>query len=279
MKINLTIGISDFPLDLLIFDACIHQKISSDRFLTDIQIQDTFHCNRLTDNKHFDVCRMSVSAYPYFSEFYQILESGNIIGSDLGPWLIGDKELTRHEINRTEIIIPDRCSSAATLLKDTYRQALKIKYLELPEKKINAVNQASLYVLEDRLRLNKKEKSYIKLNDLGQYWENSTWLLIPVYCMLVKRNLDEDLKTEVNKFLQASIQYAIENKSEVIQSVLQTKKSFSEEKLSQYFDIYFNDNTKILDDKARTSILRLLNRTIELESLGDLVEPIWIKNK
>jgi 1,4-dihydroxy-6-naphthoate synthase len=257
---KLSLGFSPCPNDTFIFDALVHGKIDTEGLEFQVVMADVEELNRRAFMNDLDITKLSYHAYAYLIEKYVLLDSGSALGNNCGPLLIAKQPMTDEAINEASIAIPGKYTTANFLLSLAFPEATNKKemlFSEIENAVLDGTADAGLIIHENRFTY--EQKGLKKIIDLGEFWEESTGLPIPLGGIVVKRSLPEEIQRKVNRVLERSVRFALENPGQTGDFVKAYAQEMSEEVMYSHINLYVNDFTVNLGGEGRTAIGRLFD--------------------
>ena len=103
----------------------------------------------------------------------------------------------------------------------------------------------------------------VEINDLGRWCEEETKLPIPLGCIVAIKNLGKEVISQIEHEILNSLNYAYENRNEVINYVKIHAQELDENVMNNHIRTYVNSYTKNLGVKGKRSIDVLLKKAIE----------------
>lgn len=259
---NLSLGFSSCPNDTLIFYALINGILRSEiifkEFIADVQI-----LNEKALRCELDVTKVSVAAYFNIEDRYELLNSGSAIGRGCGPLLVTRDGASIEELNGSEIAIPGRLTTAYLLfrafIKKNFRDLSFVPRFLTFHRIIPAVSsgevRAGIIIHESRFTY---EAAGLKaLIDLGEWWEATTGLPIPLGCIIAKKSLGENLINEIDSLIHDSVVYGLKNISQAMPYIKRYSQELSEDVIMKHIGLYVNDFTIHMGSQGREAIERL----------------------
>jgi 1,4-dihydroxy-6-naphthoate synthase len=265
MQYTLKIGFSPCPNDCFIFDALIHQKISTTigentyNFIPVIEDVETL--NKMALKGELDITKLSYHAYLYCKENYVYLNSGSALGFGCGPLLIThSKEIEEKFSDKNfrknlKVLIPGELTTAHYLLKKFFPEITdktSVLFSDIEDLLLQKKYDAGLIIHENRFTY--QDKGLIKIVDLGEWWEAQTGLPIPLGGIMAKKSLGEKLIHDVDKLIQQSVLYAFENIENVMPFVKQHAQAMSEDVMKKHIELYVNQYSIDLGEDGRKAI-------------------------
>src|SRR5690606_32898970 len=101
--------------------------------------------------------------------------------------------------------------------------------------------------------------------DLGDFWEQTTNSPIPLGGFVVKRNLDEKLKLQINRLVRESVQFAFANPKSGLDYIRSHAQEMEEEVMYKHIELYVNEYSEHLGDEGRKAIQQMFDKAQELK--------------
>lgn len=255
---KLTLGFSPCPNDTFIFDAMIHGKIDTEGLEFEVLLADVEELNQKAFKGELDVTKLSYHAYAFLIDTYVLLNSGSALGHNCGPLLIARKSLTTTEVNQAKIAIPGKFTTANFLLGLAYPEAKlkeEVLFSEIEQKVIQGEADAGLIIHENRFTY--QDKGLVKIVDLGEYWETSTRMPIPLGGIVVNRALPLAIQQKVNRVMFKSVAYAFQNPESSKEFVRAHAQEMDEKVMYQHINLYVNEYTRVLGNKGKNAVIQM----------------------
>lgn len=258
---KITLGFSTCPNDTFMFDAIVNQKIDLMGYEFEVVMEDILHLNERALGDKLDMVKISYNTYGYVRNNYRLLESGSALGKNCGPLLISKNEMRLEDILSRDlsVAIPG-AKTTANLLLGFYANEIKNKkvYLfhEIMPAILNDEVDAGVIIHENRFTY---QKFGLKLvQDLGEYWEEQTKLPIPLGAIVAKSDLGAEVISDLNKIMEASVDYAFQNPKSTMDFVRQHAQEMESQVMKAHIDLYVNEFSKKLGPLGHQAISKLL---------------------
>jgi 1,4-dihydroxy-6-naphthoate synthase len=257
-------GFSPCPNDTFIFHALLHGLVETEGLEFEPYMADVEELNTKAFNKNIEVTKLSYFAFAHVLKDYALLNSGSALGSNCGPLLINKTgKLSNPE--KINIAIPGKFTTANFLLS-LYLPEVKNKtamlFSKIEEAVINGDVDAGLIIHENRFTF--EQKGLKKIVDLGEWWEEKFKLPIPLGGIAVNRKLDTIVQQKIERVMQRSVAYAMENPEASKDYVKKYSKEMENEVINKHINLYVNNYTLNLGEKGRDSVKFLINKAMEL---------------
>lgn len=274
---QLTLGFSPCPNDTFIFDAMVHGKVDTEGLRFETRLEDVETLNQMALAGKIDVTKLSYHAYAYLTGQFALLDAGSALGRGVGPLLVARTPLDDDAIRRGRIAIPGRLTTANFLFSLAYPQAehkQELLFSEIEDAVLSGAYDAGLIIHENRFTY--AQKGLVKLRDLGEYWENSTGLPIPLGGIVVNRALPLEVQQAVNRVMRRSVEYAFVNISEVMPFVRAHAQAMDEAVMKAHIDLYVNQYTVDLGAEGRAAVDRLFETARARDVIPDHAGKIFL---
>lgn len=255
---KLTLGFSPCPNDTFIFDALIHGKIDTEGLEFEVIMEDVEALNRRAFEGNIAITKLSYHAFAHLTHQYALLDAGSALGNNCGPLLIAKKSMDKEEINAAHIAIPGKMTTANFLLSLAYPEAKnKTPFLfsDIESAVLDGRCDAGLIIHENRFTY--AQKGLVKLMDLGEYWESSTGLPIPLGGIVVHQNLPKAVQQKVNRALRRSVEYAFAHPEDVMPFVRAHSQAMEDTVMKAHIELYVNRFSIDLGEEGRTAVQKM----------------------
>jgi 1,4-dihydroxy-6-naphthoate synthase len=270
---NLTLGISSCPNDTFIFDAMVHGKIDTEGLNFDLQIADVEELNRRAFLHEIHMTKLSYHAFAYVAHNYRILNAGSALGRNNGPLVIGKRIPAGGLAKNSRIAIPGKYTTA-NLLFSIFFPSLdnKMNYLfsDIENAVFNGDADAGVIIHESRFTFEKKGLS--KIADLGEMWEQTTSMPIPLGCIAVDRSLSDDLQQKLGRVMKRSVIFALENPESSGNFVKKFAQETVDEIIQKHIRLYVNDFTVELGSEGKQAVERLFLEGVKHKVIAEKPE-------
>ncbi len=264
---KLSLGISPCPNDTYIFDAMLHGKIDTEGLEFTTRLEDVETLNHLAIEGSLDISKVSYGVVFQLLGKYRILEAGSALGKGVGPLLVSKKIGHEKEIDSTTITIalPGINTTAHLLFSLAYpeiKNKIFVPFHVIEDMVINGDVDAGVIIHENRFTY--QQKGLNKISDLGDVWEQRTGAPIPLGGILVRRSFDLDLANKINRVINRSLAFAIENAQALPVFVTENAQEMSEEVMRNHIGLYVNEFSLALGKEGRLAVLELIKASAAL---------------
>jgi 1,4-dihydroxy-6-naphthoate synthase len=274
---KLTLGFSPCPNDTFIFDAMIHQKIDTEGLEFDVLLADVEELNQKAFAKKLDITKLSYHAYGYLVDDYVLLDAGSALGNNCGPLLISKSQLTDDQVNTGKIAIPGKYTTANFLLSLAFPNAknkVETLFSDIEKNVLSGKVDAGLIIHENRFTY--QEKGLKKIIDLGEFWEKTTQMPIPLGGIVAKRTLDNEVLYKINRVMKRSVEYAFKNPQATKDFVKQHAQEMEEAIMYKHIDLYVNEYTRNLGTKGKAAIQHMFETALDKKIIPTYTSNLFL---
>jgi len=267
----LTLGYSPCPNDTFIFYALAEKKIESP-FDLDILISDVEELNRRVGQGALDVSKISANAAVNILDSYRLLRSGGAMGRGCGPLIVAGRPANLQELRDAMIATPGDLTTANLLLRleGTHRgRRVPMQFDRIIPAVAAGEVDAGVIIHEGRWIYGAYGLHMVL--DLGQWWEASTGLPLPLGAIAAKRGLGEETARLMEEKIRESLQYATAHPDEAWSYVRRHAREMEPEVIRLHIDAFVNEFSMDAGVEGEKAVRRLLEAACALEgkTLGE----------
>ncbi|MEU9922473.1 1,4-dihydroxy-6-naphthoate synthase [Streptomyces griseoluteus] len=269
----LQIAYSPCPNDTFVFDAVAHGRVPGAPAL-DVTFADIDITNGMAERGEFDVLKVSYAVLPYVLDEYALLPCGGALGRGCGP-LVLTREAgaggTSHAFGsggptgRTVAVPSERSTAyllfrlwAADTLPDGIGEIVVMPFHEIMPAVRDGKVDAGLVIHEARFTY--QQYGLHKLADLGEHWERTTGLPIPLGAIIAKRSLGAATLERLADAFRASVRAAWDDPEASRAYVMEHAQEMDPSVADQHIGLYVNEFTADLGEDGYAAIRGLLTR-------------------
>jgi 1,4-dihydroxy-6-naphthoate synthase len=261
---EITIGFSPCPNDTFIFGALATGKIDTEGLQFKVVLDDVEALNKKAAQAELAVTKLSYHAFAYLTDQYALLHAGSALGNNCGPLLVAKKTLTPDEINQAKIAIPGQRTTANFLLGLAFPNAVHktpVLFSDIENKVVSGEYDAGLIIHENRFTY--QQKGLVKLMDLGEYWESTTQMPIPLGGIVVRRDIPLPIQIKINDLIRKSVEYAYQHTDEIMPYIRQYAQAMEDKVMQSHIDLYVNQYSIDLGPKGRDAVKKMFTLALE----------------
>lgn len=261
---KLSLGFSPCPNDTFIFDALVHQKIDTEGLEFELFLEDVEALNQRAFAGELAITKLSYHAYAYLVDKYALLNAGSALGKNCGPLLIANEKLTTAQIEAGSIAIPGKYTTANFLLSLAFPNAMRKQEMLFSDIESAVLkNQVAAGLIIHENRFTYESKGLVKQIDLGEFWETTTQLPIPLGGIVVNRRLPLDIQMKFDRVLTRSVTFALEQPGQTMDYVSNYAQEMDQDVMLKHIKLYVNHFTKALGDEGKAAVNALFKMANE----------------
>jgi len=256
---KLTLGFSTCPNDTFIFDALVNGKIDTGDLEFIPVLADVEELNSRAREGELDISKLSYHAYGHVSSDYKVLDAGSALGWGNGPLVVSKRRIYPDEIPYARIAIPGEMTTANFLFGIAFPEAMdKRAYLFSDIEEVVLSDEADVGVLIHENRFTYADRGLRLIMDLGEFWEETTDMPIPLGGIMVNRRIPEEKQKLVENLIHESLLYARKNPGSALEYMKKYAQDMREEIMLQHVETFVNDYSLSLRSEGREAVAKLL---------------------
>jgi len=253
--------------DAFMFYALANKKFDTEGIEFENILSDIETLNQKAMNGEYEVSAVSIHAYPYIADKYQMLSSGASMGDGYGPMVVSKKPYKIEDINNLKIAIPGKMTSAFLALS-IFAGAFEyevVPFDQIIDRVLSDKFDAGLIIHEGQLTYGKS--GLYNIVDLGAWFKEKFKLPLPLGGNVIRRDLPEEVKKRVSYYLKKSIAYSLDHREEALKYALEFARGMNTNLADKFVGMYVNDWTLDYGKKGREAIQLFLDLAYERNSL------------
>jgi 1,4-dihydroxy-6-naphthoate synthase len=252
---HITLGYSPCPNDTFIFGALANGLIDTEGIEYEIVMDDVEALNKMAFAERLDVTKLSYHAFAHLTEPYRLLHAGSALGNNCGPLLVARSPLDEASVNHARIAIPGKMTTANFLLGLAYPKAVhkaEVLFSEIEDAVCSERFDAGLIIHENRFTY--AQKGLVKIRDMGEFWESTTGLPIPLGGIVAKAALPPEVREAVDRTIRRSVEYAYAHTQEVMPYIRAHAQAMDDVVMQSHIDLYVNQYSIDLGPAGRHAV-------------------------
>jgi 5,8-dihydroxy-2-naphthoate synthase len=272
---TLSLGYSPCPNDTFIFHALVHGVVAAEGLAFEPRLEDVETLNRLAAEAVLDVTKVSYGAIPHLVRDYALLRSGGALGRGCGPLVVARREVDPAELAGMRIAIPGRSTTANLLLRLFAPDAapgIERVYSDIMPAVSRGEVDAGLIIHESRFTY--PRHGLVKVVDLGEWWERTTGLPIPLGGILARRDLGAGTIRAIDGAIRRSVEHAFADPAASRPYVRAHAQEMDDAVTQQHIDLYVNHFSADVGPDGERAIRELFARARAAGIIGgDVASP------
>jgi 1,4-dihydroxy-6-naphthoate synthase len=261
----LNFAFSPCPNDTFAFHALVQGIVPGPRVVP--HIDDVEALNARAERGGAEVTKISIAAYGRIRERYALLRAGGAAGFGVGPIVVAR---TVREVGG-RIAIPGERTTAALLLTLLGRfDTVPMRFDQIEQAVLTGAVDCGVLIHEGRFTY--RAKGLTLLEDLGTVWEHRMKSPLPLAAIAIRRDLAAAHGSDIDRALRASVEYALAHPDASREYVALHAQEMEPAVVKQHIQLYVNEYTLALDQRAVHALLDWQERTTPASS----ARPIFV---
>jgi 1,4-dihydroxy-6-naphthoate synthase len=280
---GLTLAISPCPNDTFAFHALAHGLVPGAPPVS-VTFADIDVLNARAADGLDDLVKVSYAALPWLLDGYRLLPAGGALGRGCGPLVLmaADNPLAASAEDGASVLRGARVAipgtrTTAYLLFRLWAAGIDVTAIDvLPFEKIMPAVQAGRYdagLVIHESRFTYPSYGLVSVADLGDWWEGTTGLPIPLGAILARRDLPA-ATGDLAEAVRSSVAAAFADPSASASWVLEHSQELAPEVVQAHIDLYVNDFSLDLGDEGYAAADELLARAAAEGLVPQLPTPL-----
>jgi len=273
---DLTLGYSTCPNDTFLFHAMTHGLIHCDPFHFSVFLEDVETLNQKAKSNVFHVSKLSFAAIGHLPDTYALLRSGAALGRGCGPLIVARPGMKLENILSGRIAVPGLWTTAfllLTLYLNKTPETIPMTFDRIMPSLQKGEIDYGIIIHEGRFTY--PEYGLIKLLDLGEWWEQTTSMPIPLGGICIRRSLGPDIARKVESLIRESVEFAFRHPESSGEYVAGLAQEMSPAIIQQHIDLYVNSFTVDLGEEGVKAVETLFSMARESGAIPGSSMPVF----
>jgi 1,4-dihydroxy-6-naphthoate synthase len=274
-KSKIHLGHSPDPDDAFMFYALAHGKVDTGGLVYEHHLEDIQTLNERAKRGEYEVTAISIHAYAYIADKYQMLPCGASVGEQYGPMVIAREEHDLSWLEGKRVAIPGTMTTAYLVLRlaaYNFQQEV-IPFDTIPDAVAAGYYNAGLIIHEGQLTYQKLGLHLVA--DLGQWWHDETGLPLPLGGNAVRRDLGLETIKAIHRHVMESIKWGLAHREEALGHALKYARDMKIEDADKFVGMYVNQRTLDYGEDGRRAAQELLDRGHKAGVIAERVRIDW----
>ncbi len=223
-------------------------------------LSDIESLNHAARESRYEVTAVSFYGYAFVADKYVLLDCGASFGEGYGPIVVAAHPIRKDDLAGRKIAIPGTLTSSYLALK---LFEPNVETVTMPfDKILDAVRakevEAGLLIHEGQLMF--PQMGLHRVVDLGQWWQETTGLPLPLGANAIVRSLGPEMGLQVARVIRDSVSYAIEHRDSAVEYAMQFARDMDPALADKFIGMYVNHWTLDYGDKGRQAVREFMAR-------------------
>ncbi|MGH3311837.1 MAG: 1,4-dihydroxy-6-naphthoate synthase [Streptomyces sp.] len=256
---------SPCPNDTFVFDAWAHGRVPQAPPI-DVTFADIDVTNGMAERAELDVLKVSYAVLPWVLEDYALLPCGGALGRGCGPLVLTREPVSGAALGGRTVAVPSERSTAYLLFRlwaadevpGGVGEVVVLPFHEIMPAVRDGRVDAGLVIHEARFTY--QEYGLHRVADMGEHWEITTGLPIPLGAIIARRTLGAQTLHELAAATRASVRMAWEDPEASRPYVREHAQEMDPAVADQHIGLYVNEFTADLGADGYAAVRGLLTR-------------------
>ena len=232
----------------------------------DVTFADIDLTNGMAERGEYDVLKVSYAALPWLLDEYALLPCGGALGRGCGPLVLTREASLPGALAGRTVAVPSERSTAYLLFRlwaadqvpGGVGEIVVMPFHEIMPAVRDGKVDAGLVIHEARFTY--QNYGLHKLADMGEHWEATTGLPIPLGAIIARRSLGAERLTALAQALRTSVRMAWDDPAASRPYVLAHAQEMDADVADQHIGLYVNEFTADLGEDGYAAVRGLLTR-------------------
>jgi 1,4-dihydroxy-6-naphthoate synthase len=226
-------------------------------------LSDIESLNQAARQERYDITAVSFYGYAFVADKYVLLDCGASFGEGYGPVVVSSRPLKKNDLAGRKIAVPGTLTTSYLALKlfEPNVETVTMPFDEILDAVSAREVEAGLLIHEGQLQFS--QAGLHRVIDLGQWWEETTKLPLPLGANAIRRSLGPQVGAQVARVIRDSVSYALEHREAALNYAMQFAREMDPSLADKFIGMYVNRWTLDYGQEGRRAVRELLARGAE----------------
>lgn len=223
-------------------------------------LSDIESLNQAARNETYDITAISFYGYAFVADKYVLLDCGASFGEGYGPIVVASHPIKKTDLAGRKIAIPGTLTTSYLALKlfEPSVETVTMPFDKILDAVLAKEVEAGLLIHEGQLLFS--QAGLHRVVDLGQWWQETTKLPLPLGANAMKRGLGPEMGRQVERVIRDSVSYALEHRDAALNYAMQFAREMDPALADKFIGMYVNRWTLDYGEEGRRAVRELLAR-------------------
>jgi len=223
-------------------------------------LSDIESLNQAARTETYDVTAVSFYGYAFVADKYILLDCGASFGEGYGPIVVSSHPIKKNDLAGRKIAIPGTLTTSYLALKlfEPNVETVTMPFAKILDAVQNKEVEAGRLIHEGQLLFS--QIGLHRVVDLGQWWQETTGLPLPLGANAIRRSLGPDMGRKVARVIREGVSYALEHREPAVDYALQFARDMDPVLADKFIGMYVNRWTLDYGEEGRRAVRELLAR-------------------
>lgn len=223
-------------------------------------LSDIESLNQAARTEKYDITAISFYGYAFVADKYVLLDCGASFGEGYGPIVVSAHPIKKNDLAGRKVAIPGTLTTSYLALK---LFEPNVETVTMPfDRILDAVQaeevEAGLLIHEGQLLFS--QAGLHRVVDLGQWWQDTTKLPLPLGANAIRRHLGPQIGPQVARVIRDSVSYALDHRDAALNYAMQFARDMDAALADKFIGMYVNRWTLDYGEEGRRAVRELLAR-------------------
>jgi 1,4-dihydroxy-6-naphthoate synthase len=223
-------------------------------------LSDIESLNQAARRETYDITAISFYGYAFVADKYVLLDCGASFGEGYGPVVVAAHPIKKHELAGRKIAVPGTLTTSYLTLKlfEPNVETVTMPFDKILDAVLAEEVEAGLLIHEGQLLFS--QAGLHRVVDLGQWWEETTKLPLPLGANAMRRSLGAETGRQIARVIRDSVSYALAHREAALNYAMQFAREMDPALADKFIAMYVNRWTLDYGDEGRRAVRELLAR-------------------
>ncbi|MBO5903584.1 MAG: 1,4-dihydroxy-6-naphthoate synthase [Tidjanibacter sp.] len=252
---RLSLNISPCPNDTFMFHAMLFGLVDTEGLEFDVSFYDIEELNARLLDGNVQISKSSYAVLPAICRGYALLDSGSALGRGNGPLVVAARDGVMLSDGSLRVAVPGE-HTTANMLMDRLFPVITDKtprlFSTIAESVAEGEFDAGVLIHEGRFTY--QERGLKLVADLGEEWEQTTSLPLPLGAIVASRELSREVRQRVERVLRRSVEYAFVNPDASFDFVLDHAREMKPDVVRSHIELFVNRYSLSLGEDGLSAV-------------------------
>jgi 1,4-dihydroxy-6-naphthoate synthase len=216
--------------------------------------------NLAAQQETYDITAVSFYGYVFVADKYVLLDCGASFGEGYGPLIVASHPIKKGDLAGRKIAVPGTLTTSYLALKlfEPNVETVTMPFDKIPEAVQAKEVEAGLLIHEGQLVFS--QIGLHRVADLGQWWQETTGLPLPLGANAIRRRLGSEVGRQVARVIRESVGYALRHRESALDYAMQFARDMDPATADKFIGMYVNHWTLDYGEEGRRAVRELFAR-------------------
>ena len=223
-------------------------------------LSDIESLNQAARHETYDITAISFYGYAFVPDKYVLLDCGASFGEGYGPIVVASHPIKKNDLAGRKVAIPGTLTTSYLTLKlfEPNVETVTMPFDKILDAVLAKEVEAGLLIHEGQLLFS--QAGLHRVVDLGQWWQETTKLPLPLGANAMRRSLGPETGRQVARVIRDSVSYALEHRDAALNYAMQFAREMDSGLADKFIGMYVNRWTLDYGEEGRRAVRELLAR-------------------